>query len=569
MKIQGMRTLVLGSLLVWLVVFTIVMGTSTFDDGIIKSTRVILEAAQDEASASLREPRAQLFRMGDSLTRSETFMSDFSYYLSTIEGIKRIAGDDEAAMTPLSEQRLAGREARLKKTLQELTGTRSSLSGVVLADASGSIVLSDSEVFPVAEKGALEKFPVLAEALKGEESYAVLFGKKRVYHGLAFVPLRSRTGDVQGVAVLVDSQAFKMGEASVKPLVMEGKVARFGKAPEGMTLPVKASGAVFPLAPCCKASNVLGMGEVGLPAVFVSDNSLKMKAMEFTIPGNPGQRGFVTLAPHGEYAELGGIQHTIILLALLLWACGIAMLLTVSRSLLESGDAIADVIAARLKGKSVAGVDGAEMAPEMARLNQMVGKLMDGQAPAGAESDSSVVAPVDPEQVYADEPGAVAFAGMDLVNEVELVNLDHLAFGPVSGAAEVVGAGGLVRSQGALVGDDLREEAGAEQPREEVDPPRESEALDVSSLEASAEKLVPEMELSPAPMGEEMDARMIYEKFLEIRRSHGEPELSFQKFLARLEQIETAVKTKHGCGDVRFEVRVKNGKAALKASPVN
>ena len=77
------------------------------------------------------------------------------------------------------------------------------------------------------------------------------------------------------------------------------------------------------------------------------------------------------------------------------------------------------------------------------------------------------------------------------------------------------------------------------------------------------------MELSPAPMGEEMDVRMIYEKFLEIRRSHGEPELSFQKFLARLEQIETAVKTKHGCGDVRFEVRVKNGKAALKASPVN
>ncbi|MED5465870.1 MAG: MXAN_5187 C-terminal domain-containing protein [Myxococcota bacterium] len=564
-----MRTLVLGSLLVWLVVFTIVMGTSTFDEGIIKSTRVILEATQDEASSSLLEPKEQLFRLGDSLSRSETFMSDFSYYLSTIEGIKRIAGDDEVAMTPLSEQRLAGREARLKKTLQELTATRSSLSGVVLADASGSIVLSDSEVFPVAEKGALEKFSVLAEALKGEESYAVLFGKKRVYHGMAFVPLRSRTGDVQGLAVLVDTQAFRVGEASVKPLVMEGKVARFGKAPEGMTLPAKKSAAVFPLAPCCGGSNVLGMGEVGLPAVFVSENSLKMKAAEFTIPGNPGQRGFVTLAPRAEYAELGGIQHTIILLALLLWACGIAMLLTVSRSLLESGDAIADAIAAKLKGKTAVGVDGAEMAPEMARLNQLVGKLMDGQAPAGADSNSSAAAPADSEEVYVDEPGAVAFAGMDLVNEVELVNLDHLAFGPVSGEGVVVGAGGLVRSDGALVGDDFRAAEGMEQPAEAAEHQSESEALDASSLEASAEKLVPEMELSPAPMGEEMDVRMIYEKFLEIRRSHGEPELSFQKFLARLEQIETAVKTKHGCGDVRFEVRVKNGKAALKASPVN
>lgn len=64
--------------------------------------------------------------------------------------------------------------------------------------------------------------------------------------------------------------------------------------------------------------------------------------------------------------------------------------------------------------------------------------------------------------------------------------------------------------------------------------------------------------------------RQVYDDFLDTRRQCGESaKLSFEKFAGRLEKSRAAVMQKTGCTDVRFQVYVKSGKAALKATPAS
>jgi hypothetical protein len=90
--------------------------------------------------------------------------------------------------------------------------------------------------------------------------------------------------------------------------------------------------------------------------------------------------------------------------------------------------------------------------------------------------------------------------------------------------------------------------------------------------EAAAES--PSKPVLPAPeppkgKPDEAVFREVFDKFVSTRKSCGEAgELSYAKFVQRLEESRAAVIDKHHCKDVRFEVYVKNGKAALKATPV-
>ena len=63
--------------------------------------------------------------------------------------------------------------------------------------------------------------------------------------------------------------------------------------------------------------------------------------------------------------------------------------------------------------------------------------------------------------------------------------------------------------------------------------------------------------------------RHVFAEFLQARKSCGETvsDLTFEKFSAKLDKSRAAVMSKHHCSDVRFQVYVKNGRAALKAVP--
>ena len=55
-----------------------------------------------------------------------------------------------------------------------------------------------------------------------------------------------------------------------------------------------------------------------------------------------------------------------------------------------------------------------------------------------------------------------------------------------------------------------------------------------------------------------------------MRRTCGEPtaDLSFDRFVAKLEKNRAGLVKKYSCKTVRFQVYQKDGKAALKATPI-
>ncbi len=69
---------------------------------------------------------------------------------------------------------------------------------------------------------------------------------------------------------------------------------------------------------------------------------------------------------------------------------------------------------------------------------------------------------------------------------------------------------------------------------------------------------------------EETHWRTVHAEFLEARARCGESveNLSFERFRPKLEKNREALLQKYGCRTVRFQVYVKEGKAALKATPV-
>jgi hypothetical protein len=69
---------------------------------------------------------------------------------------------------------------------------------------------------------------------------------------------------------------------------------------------------------------------------------------------------------------------------------------------------------------------------------------------------------------------------------------------------------------------------------------------------------------------EESHWRAIHAEFVEVRARCGESveNLGFERFRPKLEKNKEALLAKYGCRAVRFSVYVKDGKAALKATPV-
>ncbi|BDG04908.1 MXAN_5187 family protein [Anaeromyxobacter oryzae] len=70
--------------------------------------------------------------------------------------------------------------------------------------------------------------------------------------------------------------------------------------------------------------------------------------------------------------------------------------------------------------------------------------------------------------------------------------------------------------------------------------------------------------------GEEQHWRDVFQDFLRVRTECGEPAegLTFERFRAKLESNKATLVAKYACRTVRFQVYVKEGKAALKATPV-
>ncbi len=75
---------------------------------------------------------------------------------------------------------------------------------------------------------------------------------------------------------------------------------------------------------------------------------------------------------------------------------------------------------------------------------------------------------------------------------------------------------------------------------------------------------------APAVQGEETHFREVFEQFVAMQKECGGPVngLTFDKFVRKLHAAREQVMKRHDAASVRFTVYVKEGRAALKASPV-
>lgn len=102
-------------------------------------------------------------------------------------------------------------------------------------------------------------------------------------------------------------------------------------------------------------------------------------------------------------------------------------------------------------------------------------------------------------------------------------------------------------------------------------PPAPAPASEMNVAESSQIQSVAALEAAAGgePFDELADWRRVYEEFLALKQQCGEPttNLTFEKFKGTLQRNKDALVAKHNCSRVKFTVYVKEGKAALKASP--
>jgi hypothetical protein len=98
-------------------------------------------------------------------------------------------------------------------------------------------------------------------------------------------------------------------------------------------------------------------------------------------------------------------------------------------------------------------------------------------------------------------------------------------------------------------------------------PPPEPVASAQELLQAAAQAEPPP---AAEPSDEDRQWREVFRDFLRVRTECGEQAegLTYERFRTKLESNRAALVAKYGCRTVRFQVYVKEGKAALKATPV-
>jgi hypothetical protein len=106
-----------------------------------------------------------------------------------------------------------------------------------------------------------------------------------------------------------------------------------------------------------------------------------------------------------------------------------------------------------------------------------------------------------------------------------------------------------------------------------VPPPAEDDDDEGATMVARVPEELLAKSAAPGTEGaddEEKHFREVFEQFLETKRQCGEPTagLTFEKFVITLRKNRDQIVSRHGARSVRFTVYVKEGKAALKATPI-
>lgn len=443
---------------------------------------------------------------------------------------------------------------------------------------------------------------------------------------VAATPLMLR-GRPSGAALLVrrvTALAVPVGLSSF--LVAHGKVV-LGAAPEGFVPPTRgALPAEKPQAQLLQVREArarLGtLGDIGAGPWLMDRGQVGLWATQFRVPAAKGVSGYVFVDVEPAIGELGGIQVLVVITALLVWILHVVMLGLSGRRLRVGVNRMADFLGRVQQGKGDGKpLDERKFVPEFRRLVVLINKLASqGQsvqdlqplssapsiddvlrahggesshggdlefegisgsgtfrppAPFVAVEEPTQQMPLPPELRDADESDLVDADGYESLGEVTDAMITGVDDAELD--AELVDELPSVAETDAAVAHFAPEPSGPALPAAPAPPKqRIGDLLDEFAPDAtvvrplSKDEIVRLHTVAERPVEpKEAEYRRVYEAFVAAREQCGESAvgLTYEKFVTRLHQSRDAVIAKHGCADVSFEVYVKEGRAALKATP--
>lgn len=348
------------------------------------------------------------------------------------------------------------------------------------------------------------------------------------------------------VGTLSAAEAQALAAAVKKATAAPVDVGRLGPVKLPWKLPLPPLPVLFVQAPAWRAQAV---ALAGLPGALVV----------LAVPARP------LLAPLGVYQQLFGAALVLLLVA------GLAL------SLLPSADSASRLPRELLSAADrISSGDFSARAPRLTGAHGTVSAALNRAAEAASEARAAP-APSMPESLGVstfDLPPRPAPApepsGEDTTAREFPTGVSGRATGLSGRAAPPPAAPQAVSSTGRFAGADLV----GDRP-----PPPQPGRTGTAPYGAAVEPPPPPAAVPrrPAPAsppsaagGEEEHWQQVFQEFMKVRADCGEPSegLTFDRFRVKLQKNMEGLVQKYACRTVRFQVYVKEGKAALKATPV-
>lgn len=550
---------------------------------------------RDAIAAAHREMDRQLARAGKALASAEE-----DRFQDLLAVAARAAGF-EPLRTALGE-RVARGEPPDQATLDAAGGALAVDVEPGATDRSTLLVVVSERGFADSRLGETSRFGdgprtvVAGEALGGRRAHGFSVIDDRLYRVVA-VPVGPGEKPL-GALVLgfpVDepfAAALKEAAGADVSILRGGKVVASTLPPSERSQVAAAAGpaGMLPFGfgqPPPGAASILGV----VPAPFLLHGARGQRASAEPLPGVEGAVVVLSLDALAAIGPAAAQGERALLLAAALLIAGIA-LFAVARG--PSGDAVgrlADAAEALAAGTLQPAPEG--LGGDLGRIARALGHLGPAAAPEvflpapRAEGEAPPPAAPEPTPSFARVPEATTSSPTDPFGGLGRPPLEKTVIAPAtpepastSGAdwpAALSGAPAPARDAPPIPGGfdpfasfpPVGQTAGSDRTMTSADPtmvvPQEQTvvaAVPTALLRATSR--------APEVDPEEAHHQEVFREFLEVRRRCGEAVegVTFEKFAAKLRKNREQLVEKYRCRTVRFTVYVKDGKTALKATPV-
>ncbi|MBC7794679.1 MAG: hypothetical protein H7Z43_13325 [Clostridia bacterium] len=400
----------------------------------------------------------------------------------------------------------------------------------------------------------------LRAGFDNKDAFVLRSDEETLLH-VAIAPIVARD-KVAGVVILERPvpQAKPIPHIATATL-LDGKV-KSGAVPEG----VDFKGTGLQQLPHIVSFPLPVLGVVQMQPLFVDPQVVGIWAHRFDISGLPGMSGIAYADFASSFADVARMQVMIALLAAAL-AIGIGLIIAFTGfSVMRGMSGIADVISTNQQRGEQTRLQERAYPEALHRLVRLINKELEKGATAKSQTGRNAKI----EEIIQKK------------KSVTLVDVDALDFGDAAPATLRDPTAAADNGSGSFA--TMPENARAAHMLSSLeDPSNTLKSETLANQKRLAEIAAADVQPPPRPTASSPPSRpsapadsrtlvyrKLYDTFVATRKQCGEPldDLSFGTFAQRLEETRDQLMKRQSVRDVKFDVYVKNGKAALKVTPV-